>query len=522
MGGGRGLWRLWQAMSVHLAAGCTVESLTALSAAPRTRTAISTILAQLHEHDLLVNVPPSWGESGRDGEPPALVASWLATVSTNPVTAWSVLRSATVTVDGRGPVAAAAARACHGAGVSVRRTLRDAAAGTVLRAGDLTVAGVAGPDLGFVTPVSEPAHLSRVVTVLSERLSLRTVDGAAAPVLAALVGGAAGHRLLCALTGMPDPSEDEFARPAGLAVTGVPMVLVARLDPLRAEYHPWPGGVHGPVVAVPRDPGALTPADHLSRLDPLTDPELGVLAAVEFAQLPQLPAGLAVARGLDAVRVGVGTNVEMARLTAMLGAIEATCGPTTPVGVGVDATHARGVALRRLVHERAADLPGEDVDETWWAHEAAARRWWKAATLRFALPVQVRVRRLGAAAYHACVVDGEGVRGWAVEASAADAVAFAALAAVGRAQWREAGGAADAVVCAPCGALPGAHVPVPDAASWLSGYWTWPAACVANEEPLQGALHDLAGRPELVRWSGDSVLGSALGAVGCVALEMAR
>jgi hypothetical protein len=231
--------------------------------------------------------------------------------------------------------------------------------------------------------------------------------------LAALVGSAAAHRLVCALGGLPDPSTEVVDMWSDVPPTGPPhqAVLVARVDPLHAEYHPWLSEVR------PREPSG-------SLLEVLGDRELGPVATPLPGELPQLPVKLAASGDV----VGFGTTEHAARLDALLRAARGLA--PDGVVVGADRVHALGLALRTAVRR----LGGTAVAEQEWSADPTARRWWKAVTLRFALPAAVEVTRLGPHVVRAVVrVAGEELS-WAVEADPADAVAFAALAAAGLAQ----------------------------------------------------------------------------------------
>jgi hypothetical protein len=80
------------------------------------------------------------------------------------------------------------------------------------------------------------------------------------------------------------------------------------------------------------------------------------------------------------------------------------------------------------------------------------------------------------------------VLAWAIEADAADAVAFAALAATGVRQAREAGLAIAEEPCHLNGAAPLAKSPD---VSWVTRDWHWPADVRAREDDLQAALSTL-------------------------------
>lgn len=268
--------------------------------------------------------------------------------------------------------------------------------------------------------------------------------------------------------------------------TGPPhqAVLVARLDPLHAEYHPWLSPVR------PQEPNGTV-------LDVLGDRELGPVPTPLPGELPQLPVKLAASGDV----VGFGTTEHAARLDALLRSARSLA----PDGVvlGADQVHALGLALRTAVRH----LDGTTVEEDEWAADPTARRWWKAVTLRFALPAVVEVTRLGPRVVRAVVrADGEELS-WAVEASPADAVAFAAMAAAGRAQ----AGVTGTVVL--CGAAPFAE-PDGAAAPWTNRDWYWPYGLRDGEEAFQDDLRALAADVKPVH------LGPVLEAAGLVAFAV--
>ncbi|HEX8868796.1 MAG TPA: hypothetical protein VF821_24260, partial [Lentzea sp.] len=130
-----------------------------------------------------------------------------------------------------------------------------------------------------------------------------------------------------------------------------------------------------------------------------------------------VPAKLA----LSGDSLGIGTTADDARLNAALNALKVD---------GIDLLHATGTMLRQA----ALRHTGEPVHDHEWAADPAARRWWKALTERFAVPAVVYVERLAKDAYKAEIRDSHHLLAWAVEATPAEAVALAALAATGHAQ----------------------------------------------------------------------------------------
>ncbi len=385
--GGAGLWKVWQRLAPQLVSGIPSAELGVPDGtAPAVRAAVELILEQLREHDMLVSMPAEW-----DG-PSAEVAEWLESVAPDPVDAWTRLRSAVVTISGSEPLAGAATRAARAVGLTVAHGAGDGGELAVSADGFLVLAGC-GADVGYVLPIDEGfASFNTEITMhIAARLGL---TGESTEVLAALIGSAAVHRLVCALAGFPDPA-------AELAET--PMALVARSNPLRAGYHPL---LTGPL-----------PADPWHALDAITDPELGLVDTPAFGTLPQIPAKLA----LSGDALGIGTTADDARLNAALNALESD---------GIDQLHARGTALRRA----ARPLIGHPVPEHEWTADRAARKWWRSLTERFAIPAELELQQLAPGAYKAEIRTGHQLRAWAVEATPADAVALAALAATGLAQ----------------------------------------------------------------------------------------
>ncbi|MFV2086052.1 hypothetical protein [Micromonospora sp. LOL_021] len=523
--GGAGVWKVWQVLARHLAGGLTPQRLAQPAGRPEVDRVIRLLLDQLREHDMLVEVPAGWGDREEPDLPPADLARWLESVAADPAAAWQRLRSTTVTVAGTGAVATSAARTLTGAGLAVDPVGDATTQDTLVRAGEAAVAARCLPETGYVTPVAPPdqalTHGAAVAARLSRETGPALTDSPVAPALAALIGAAAAHRIVCAVAGLPDPAEEAATLPGGEpAAPGpyYPSVLVARLDPVRATYHPWLPAARVPLPGGPADIDAVG-----LRLEALSDPELGVLPPAVPGDLPQLPAMLALA----GPALGVAATADAARVDATLRYAETVLGLGTPRGdgdardagagegagsaarwaetaaIGVDARHASGAALRRLVHAVHRRLDTDPVPEAEWAGEPAARRWWKALTLRFAVPARVVARRLPAGAVHAEIVTDAGPLAWAVEATAADAVAMAALAATGVAQARAAGVEVPAGPASLTGAAPTWRPADQHLAPWTDDSWYWPAGVIDNEERLQAALRaaltadgaTLTGRP---------------------------
>lgn len=516
--GGTGLWRLWQHLSVLLADGVPAEDLKAPAGLPEpVAEAIGLIIAQLREHDMLVEVPPGWGQQGA-GMPPARVAAWLESAATDPALAWERLSGAAYSVHGDGPLAAAATRALSAViGEPVRKP--DGAVGEVVLTatspGEAPVTVIAGclGEIGYAVAPGASGEAAAEAAGVRLRLVLgadgmlaaeageaprQTVPASDSPeILHALVGGAAVHRLLCAVAGMPDPVEEAAARsPEGVDAGRNLSVMIAKVEPLGLTHHPWPSRHH-----FPADPWERASA----MLDLLGDPELGLVPPPEAGELPQLPVSLAAC----GPAVGFGTTLESARLHAALSALRSAL----PAGtvVGADALHARGIALREALHR--SGLPGTPVSESDWASDPAARRWWKALTLRFAIPATVEVVRVAEGVTHARVSAAGRTLAWAVEPDPGTAAAFALLAATAQAQARAAGRElTDPVV--PCGAAPVWQPPQEPPVPWETRHWLWPAGTRDNEERFQKALDALVPGPD------PAPLGPLLSAAGLVAVTV--
>ena len=451
--GGAGIWKLWEQLAPALADGVAD-----LSVPPGTPAGVSAALellfAQLREHDMLVEVPAEWPDA-----PPDDIARWLESVAPDPQWTWARLRAARFVVAGSGPLAAAAVRAITASGLTAAT---ESGHGLVVTAGELAVTAGCSADAGFVV---HPGLLASVL-LDAAAVSARLGPGAGDPpeVLAALAGSAAVHRLLCAVGGLPDPA-GEFITHSDEAPADAPQhaVFVARLDPLRASYHPW----------IPAARRSAPATDPIRTLAALTDPELGPVPQPLPGDLPQLPANIVRAGDV----LGIGTTLDGAKLDAAVRAL------TKPgVSAGLDRTHALGNALRAAAHARLAELPALTLSEVDWSGDATARRWWKALTLRFEVAATIQVTRLGDAVVHAEIRDGERVLAWAVEAEPADAVAYAALAATGALQAGEPG------EFWLSGAAP---IPAGPDVSWVTRDWHWPADVRSRENALQAGLFEL-------------------------------
>ncbi|MFB7266441.1 hypothetical protein ACFCXH_30485 [Streptomyces nojiriensis] len=343
-------------------------------------------------------------------------------------------------------------------------------------------------------------------------------DGAAAPhprrppgTLAALLAGAAAHRLLCAAAGLPDPAtEADDPR----LLPGIPAVLLADARPARADHHSWlgPERIDADRRVRLAPPAGL--AEALRRITALGERRCGPLPAPLPGDLPQLPVPLATctlpgpATGhatTPRTLTGGGPRLDLARLELFCRAAELLLG-NTAFTVGADPGHARGRALRHAAARRLAAAPHRrpPLDPARWSGHPQLRHWWTTLTGRLAVPARLEVHRAAphAQAYRAVVHrtppgPGHGpgpLLGEAVEATPGDAAAFAALAAVTTA-CTPAAGAPDAPPPPSGGAAaPLAAAGVPTAA-WEDPGWTggWLADLAGREEALQDTLHRLYG-----------------------------
>ncbi|MFB8169426.1 hypothetical protein ACFC60_15915 [Kitasatospora purpeofusca] len=485
---------------------------------PKLEAALATVTARLREHDLLV-------DRFDDAEPPP----WPGSVAERPGDAVAAIAAAhpvVLAADPEDGTALALARALTrgGAEPTVLADPSLAVGQVLVLAGEPPVAvGLrCDADGGFVTAPAGPDRTRADLAALTERLrpdSGRGHGSSAARTLPLLLAAATAQRLLCAVAGLPDPG-DPADNPRLLA--GRPAVLVADTRPLRAEHHPWAAGP-GPAAAPPEDLDAA-----LRRVAALGDPRLGVFDAPSPGDLPQLPAALVTCRTPDGLLVAGASRTDLARLTGAVRALElrlaavdpetaaepgaaGAAGPAPRVTVGAGPAHALGRALRRAAlavpaDPRATTAAGAAPEGGW--HEHPQTRYWTAALARrLGHEAAPTVRRLADSAYLAGV---EGSR--AVEATAADAVAVAALDALTRLAaldldrahnldpTRDLDPARDLAptrvhhtafsgAAAPLAAA-GRHLP-----DWVDEGWTgrWLAGLADREAELQAGLHRLTG-----------------------------
>ncbi|MFD3750980.1 hypothetical protein ACFWVT_12205 [Streptomyces cyaneofuscatus] len=521
--GGAGLPVLWGRLAEALAGDGGAELARAAVAGSPLRAALVTVIGQLHDHDLLVERPA--GEKGDAAGP------WLGAVADRPEEAAAALiRSRVRALAARpdGPLARAAAQALDRAGVrAATAEAADLPDGQVLlvAAGpgepspfaaeqdveDRAVVVGLRPGVGFVTPVGSTRQARADADGLADRLRRwEALGGAEHPGLPALLASSAAQRLICAVAGLRDPSAE--AGDARL-IPGLPAALVAEREPLRGEYRTWAGPVLVDADRVRQRADVRTLTEALARIPVLTDRLAGVLDEPDPGALPQLPAALVRSSVEGDILVSGSARADLARLEAVCRAAELLLGKEDagPV-VGAGAVHARGRALRQAGAVQQQDTRSGDTGPFGgaapvpWSPEPGrhpqALHWWSVLVRRLGVDADVTVSRLdaggGGPVFHAQVralgrTATGGVLGTAVEASADDAVAFAALSAVVRVQ-----AAADASharhLVTPSGAV--ASLARPEAtAPWEDAGWTtaWLAESAAREPELQEALAALTG-----------------------------
>ncbi|MFF7994532.1 hypothetical protein ACFZDG_32720 [Kitasatospora xanthocidica] len=480
--GSRALPALWQLLAPRLAPGPeAAEPVTD----PKVAAALATVTARLREHDLIVDHPagvrlPGWPGAVAD-EPDGAAAALAAA------------RPVVAAADPDGPLARAVARALAAGGTAAPTVVAEPglpAGRVVASAGEppVAVAVQCGTDGGFVTEPADPGRARADATSLAARLG--TDPGTRQPTallslpsLPALLAAAAAQRLLCALAGLPDPGEPgDDPRLLG----GRPAVLLADARPLCAEHHPWAAGP-GPVAAPPGDL-----AETLRRVAALGDARLGVLDAPSPGELPQLPAALVSCGTPAGTLVAGAARTDLARVAAVCRSAElhlaAVDGGAESV-VGADPDHALGRALRRAALARAVPA-GPALPEATWREHPQAVHWWETLARRLGRRPVLTVRQF--IDVRVCLADVEGAR--ALEASAADAVAHAALAALTRLLARSSG-----LTAAHHTALTGAAAPLAAAgshpAAWTDQGWTdrWLAELADREEGLRADLVRLTG-----------------------------
>ncbi|MFE0459265.1 hypothetical protein ACFW1A_08370 [Kitasatospora sp. NPDC058965] len=482
--GSRALPALWQLLAAALETGDHAALVTRAPAGTPLRAALNTLLGHLRAHDLLVD---------RAGSTP----DWLHAAAARPGAAAAAVAAAhprILDADPAGPFARAAARALSRAGATPT-TVRSPGGFLLLTAGPggATAVGAAlTGDGGFVTAPGTPAQVAQDARTLTVRLGPPTAATAtqAPAAQTALLAGAAAHRLLCAVAGLPDPAaegEDDHVLP------GVPAVLVATAAPLRASYRSWLGPrrpAPGPAAPPLAPPDTLAQAMH--RLTALTDERLGVLPEpLPPGTLSQLLVARVSCPAPGGTLLAAAARTDLARLDALCRAAELHLGGPQSPGLAVGATeqHAWGRALRRAT---ATTTAGEPLPDRSWTDHPQARYWWHTLTARLHQRAELVVARL-APGVHAATVRLPGLPSTgAVEATAGDAAAFAALGAVARTV------SADLThrhLALPSGAGAALAVAGLELTSWEDEGWTtgWLAAVADREPALLTALHELTG-----------------------------
>ncbi|MFJ5228279.1 hypothetical protein ACIQBJ_00120 [Kitasatospora sp. NPDC088391] len=496
--GSRALPRLWQLLAERLG---ETPPVAAAGLDPAVERALATVTARLREHDLLVDHPDH-----------AQLPPWPGAVAADPqaaVRALAAARPVLAAADPADPLARALATALTAAGTAPARTSADPALppGLVIAtAGGTAVAAGRHPGGGFATAPTDPERVREQAAALAARLR---ADGEGAPdegapdegvsgegesgatgsrpgfdgeVLAAMLGAAAGQRLVCAVAGLPDPGEtvDDPRLPVGR-----PAVLVVRERPFGAAYHPWAAGPGKPAAA-PADLGQA-----LHRVAALGDERLGVLDAPSAGGLPQLPVALVSCATPAGTLLAGAPRTDLARLEAACRAAElglAAEGTAAGAVVGADPAHAYGRALRRSARpaprEPARPPRAEHLDHPQTAH------WLAALTRSLGRAPELTISRLvGTDVWWA---EAEGAR--AIEATPAAALAFAALAALAR-RTAETHGPAPAHRTAPGGALAPLAATGLRPAAWADAGHTdrWLVELAEREGALQDDLRKLAG-----------------------------
>jgi hypothetical protein len=495
--GSRALPALWRMLDAALRTGDQAALAQDAPAGSPVRAALGTLVAQLHAHDLLVGQATTTAPAA-DG---SVAVHWLRAVADRPGAAAAAIASARPRVlsnDARGPLAQAAGRALTRSGATPSyAAAAGGVPGQILVVGSppdsgervAVAAGMSG-DTAFVTAPGSLAQARADAAALTDRLGLTTTaaEDDASPALTALVAGAAAQRLLCAVAGMPDPAHEGDDLPT---LPNRPAVLIATARPFQASYHCWlgPDLLDADRTAAVAPPGTL--AEALRRVAALGDEVVGVLAPPLPGALPQLPVALAACAVPDGTLLAGAARVDLARLDAICRAAELRLAEAEfTVSVGVDPSHARGRALRRA----AARLPvrsGATVlpDAPWLSHPQA-RHWWNTLTERLGVRAELTVTQLTAdePAFHAAVRDASGrLLGDAVEATPADAAAFAALAATANMTISQ--------KCFPSGASAPIATAGAQFAGWEDDGWTttWLTGVASREAELQTSLRQLTG-----------------------------
>ncbi|MFG2991665.1 hypothetical protein ACGFZK_20625 [Streptomyces sp. NPDC048257] len=514
---------VWGLLEEPLRSGRLAEFREGLEPGSALRTAVDTLVGQLADHDLLVPGPPPAAE--HPAVDPA-VARWIDATAGHPADAATALAAARAEVLARDPASApatAAVRALEAGGLPVTRTPDPELPGdrvllTVRGGGqDRTVAAGRGGATGYVTAPGSAAQARADAAALEARLA-DGPEGATAlqshevpGAFAALLAGAAAHRLLCAAAGLPDPAaEGDDPR----LLPGIPAVLLADARPAHADHHSWLGPERIDANRSLRLAPPAELAEALRRIAALGERRCGPLPGPLPGELPQLPVPLATCTlpgpatphmGTPRTLTGGGPRLDLARLELFCRAAELLLGDAA-FTVGADPGHARGRALRHAAARRLAAAPDglTTVDPARWSGHPQLRHWWTTLTDRLGIAARLEVHRAAprAQAYRAVVhrtpaSPGPGLGpllGEAVEATPGDAASFAALAAVTAACTAATGASAGRP--RPSG---GAVAPLATAgtrtAAWQDLGWTggWLADLAGREEAFQNTLHQLSG-----------------------------
>ncbi len=521
---GAAVGHLWQRLAPALTRGVWPAQLEDMASRPTAKRAIRRLVQEFRSHEMLVSVPDGWHADGSVAQRPSpAVIDWLEAMAPDPRAACDRIRRADVQVRGSGPLLDACVRALLAAGLPLPTELpeppgADGSPVVLHVVADHTTAVClgTGSDIGFVSPPSEPRTASLDGARIAARLQIRTGDDPPRP-LAAFVAGVAAHRLVCAVAGLPETAGIDRATPP------YPAVLVVRTSPLRASYHPWllDGAARSATATSMTEPGILDTT--LARLDAVSDDTLGVLAAAEPGDLPQLPAALAACRTDGGAIIGIGATTGAARLDAALRAAAQQLDPTgeSRLVVAADHRHFNGMLLRRAVAAQPAGRAAVAVPESTLTADPIAQRWWRALTLRFGVAANASVHRLAAGVFVARIRAMDRQLGWAVESAPGSALAFAALGATADAQAHRAGFVGPQGASTTCGASPQPTTRYPAAVGPAGHPWSRQDADAA-EHGLQRALrrllpadqHPIDQHPRAVRYTGSGDLLEALSATG--------
>ncbi|CAL9672606.1 hypothetical protein SUDANB105_07622 [Streptomyces sp. enrichment culture] len=538
--GSTALPALWRLLEEPLRTGDAAELDRRAAPGTPVRKALDTLVERLRDHDLVVSAP-----TGR-------AADWVAATAVRPADTAAALAAARVEFASGapgGPLAEAVSRALSDAGMAWSHAADPALPGGVVllrEAGGARQAVAVGVGVrggrGYVTAPGSPEQVSSDAAALAAHRPSDATQAAPAPHAAhqlpnpaktapaphaanqppaptktapapfsthqppasaqadpaafvALLGGSAVQRLLCAVGGLPDPaSEGDDPR----LVPGLPAVLVADAQPLRAEYRSWLGPGLIDADRRTRLEPARALAEVLGRVSALTDERVGVLPGPAPGALRQSPVPLASCELPEGTVLAGAARLDLARVEAFCRATELRlAGRAT---VGADPAHALGRALREAAAE-AFPAAGAVLPEAHWREHPQAGHWWTALTGRLGTPARLEVRRLADEEAYLAVVRGGTdpaahgpVLGDAVEATPGDAAAFAALSAAAAVD-SAAQGLVVGHLCRASGALAALAAADIRTAPWEDRGWTngWLADLALREAALQNVLRRLTG-----------------------------